>query len=137
MRDAIAPVALRVIVPDVPDAVLSPNAREHWAKRAKATKALRTATWAAAIRDGSVTPIRGPVRMTACIYWPKHRQRMDADNAAACLKGLIDGLTDARVWLDDRQLVASPVVTQERLARDARGNYPGGCVVVEIEAVER
>ena len=52
-----AAIGMRVVIPMVPDAVLNPNARVHWARRAKAIRELRRAAWAAAYDARGPLPI--------------------------------------------------------------------------------
>ena len=66
--------------------------------------------------------------MTISVYWPRKRRRHDLDNALAMTKAATDGLTDAGVFDDDRQIVAIHV-SQDRAGPD----YPCGCIVFDIE----
>jgi Holliday junction resolvase RusA-like endonuclease len=68
------------------------------------------------------------------VLWPKHRRICDADNALASVKAACDGLTDAGVWQDDRQIVRMSI-EQEKLDKQGRVVYPQGAVVFDIEEV--
>jgi Holliday junction resolvase RusA-like endonuclease len=127
-------VVRRVVVPCVPDSVLSPNRQArhgYWAKR-QARAELQRAAWAAALDAREELPLAGKLKVRACVLWPKGIPRKDLDNLGAMLKGCFDGFTDAGYWQDDRQIVEL-TLTQGRL--DKRGNveWPGGCITVEIE----
>lgn len=127
----------RIIVPTAPDAILSPNRNAKWGYREKraARESLQVASKYAALETARMGCIEQQVRVTACICWPYRRQRMDLDNLGAMLKGMWDGFTNAGLWRDDRQMMAL-TVTQERLDRAGNANWPGGCIVVDIEEVQ-
>jgi Holliday junction resolvase RusA-like endonuclease len=91
----------RTIVPCVPDADLSPNARVHWRVRARKVKALREFVYYATRGDAPVVPFSGPVVLSVAIGWPKGRKRHDPTNVPTLLKAVVDGLTDAGWWADD------------------------------------
>lgn len=128
-----AATGTRIIIPMVPDATLNPNARVHWARRAKAVRELRRAAWASAY-DARGAFADQPLAVEACICWPRGRKRLDADNATACIKAALDGLTDAGVWWDDRS-IERLTVTQARLDATGRAHHPHGCVIVDIDAL--
>ena len=130
-----AATGTRIIIPMVPDATLNPNARVHWARRAKAIRDLRRAAWAAAY-DARGAFADQPLAVEVCICWPRGRKRLDADNASACIKAALDGLTDAGVWWDDRS-IERLTVTQSRLDKVGNATHPGGAIVVDIEEVLR
>lgn len=127
----------RVIVGCVPDAVLSPNrqAQHGFYLKRRARADLQRVAWAAALEARDNNPIEGNLKVRACICWPKGRQRMDMDNLSSMLKGAFDGFTDADYWHDDRQIVEL-TVTQARLDAAGNANWPAGCIVVDIEALE-
>jgi Holliday junction resolvase RusA-like endonuclease len=119
-----------VTIPQTPPRALMPNVarRLHWAERAKATKAYRE--YVGWIAKGFVVPpaapyFAGPVRATVIVNWEKGRRRGDTTNVEAALKPLWDGLTDAGVWVDDRQLIDVVLVQ----GRDVEGR---GHVFIEI-----
>lgn len=71
-----------------PPSALWPNARPHWAQKAKATKQYRQE--AAILARGAVF---APIRVTFC---PKPSGPFpDADNAKAAFKAAQDGIADA------------------------------------------
>lgn len=103
----------------LPPQELRPNARVHWAKKARKVKEYRNRSkWVAlhqiqrdfgdlAFGDPNGDrcppfPIEQPtVRVTML---NKTARKMDADNLIASMKAAMDGLTDAGVWDDDREL---------------------------------
>lgn len=124
----------RVTVPMCPPEELNPNARVHWRPYRRASGALRTAAKYAALEHGRAEPITGRVDVLVRVCWPKRRRTLDADNALASCKAALDGLTDAGVWRDDRQM-RRVSVEQERLDKAGNTAWPGGCIVVEIQEV--
>ena len=125
----------RVIIPCVPSEACSPNTRQHWARRAKAVRELRRAAWAAGCNARPRSPYTGRVLLEARIGWPKGRRVLDRSNAAASLKGALDGLQDAG-WFggDDREVdvIVVEQLTWGRLDAGTRALYPGGFVAVEV-----
>lgn len=89
-----------------PAKILWPNGRGHHMKKHRAFQAHKQWAWAAAksaklygyIDAGTWRSI-SPVKWSATFY-PKTRNRIDADNAAASLKAYQDGLAKA-MGLDD------------------------------------
>lgn len=69
----------------------------HWAVKAAKVKALRAKARAAA--DG-LPAVTGPVRVLTYMAFPDRRRR-DPANWYETQKACVDGITDARVWLDD------------------------------------
>ena len=126
----------RVIVPMCPPEELNPNSRVHWRPYRRASGALRTAAKYAALEHGGTDPIVGRVDVSIRVCWPKRRRVLDADNALASCKAALDGLTDAGVWQDDRQM-RRVSVEQEKLDKAGNAMYPGGAIVVDIEEVSR
>ena len=81
-----------------PTPPISPNDRQHWATKARATAQTKTeARWA--IRAAKVEPIVG---CEVTLHWrvPDHRRR-DADNLAATKKAVTDALVAEGVLPDD------------------------------------
>lgn len=95
-----------------PPKELSPNARVHWSKRAKAAKAYRSLCWAIALQViGQRKPPDGDLHlwMTFC---PPDRRRRDDDNCIAAFKPGRDGLADA-LKIDDKRFCIHPYVSEE------------------------
>lgn len=79
---------------------ISANARDHWAVKARLTRAWRTA---ARIRARQLRPCTTPVHVTVTIH-KSHRGHPNwdvANVAAPTAKACIDGLRDAGVLPDD------------------------------------
>ena len=89
----------------VPSRKLSPNARIHWAAKAKITKKARTAAYYACIEvlGKRASPSWGKSRYLVHAYFKTAAAR-DADNFMASLKGYIDGIADAGIVTNDRDL---------------------------------
>lgn len=83
-----------------PPAELSPNARCHWAKKARIIKKYRAdcfyLTKAAKAKAGE-----GAILLDVVFYPPTPRSR-DMDNMIASVKALLDGLADALGVNDSR-----------------------------------
>lgn len=89
----------------LPSPKLSPNARTHWAEKAKLTKASRRAAHFAALE---ALNLRRP------LGWLKARLEVkaffktlnfpDPTNFPLSLKAAIDGIADAGIILDDKSL---------------------------------
>ncbi len=120
---------LTIRLPVCPDAVLSPNTRCHWRRKAAAVKQLRQiayywalqAMWA---QDWSTA--LGPVTVRATIGWSKGRKRMDPTNLADMLKPVWDGFQDAEIYANDKQVTVGSVEQE----RDPAGV---GYIVIEVE----
>lgn len=88
----------------IPNRALSPNARPHWRVVAKAKKAAKALT-AALAREAMTGPAPRWKRAWIDVTWyTKTPQRPDEDNARASLKAHYDGLQDAEVIENDREL---------------------------------
>lgn len=121
-------MGLGCTVPMAPPVALNPNRAYrrggHYPRR-QAAALLREATWASAWNHRPTEPITGYVVVRAKISWPKQRHRVDYDAAVAVLKPVLDGLTDAQWWRDDRQ-VSGVIVEQET-------GHPTGQIEVYVE----
>jgi len=73
-----------------------PNARLHWARRAKVAKRERRAAWLAT--SGWILPVDGGAAVTLVRLAPR---RLDDDNLRGVLKAIRDGVAD-RLGIDDR-----------------------------------
>ncbi|KRG63912.1 hypothetical protein ABB26_10050 [Stenotrophomonas humi] len=105
---------------------LSPNARVHWSRKAKAAKAARHLAGVAAIAagwKGAALP-GGRVHLQIDFY-PPTRMRPDDDNMLARFKPARDGIADA-LGIDDKRFVSHPYVRDEP--------RKGGQVVIRISA---
>lgn len=99
--------AITVTLP-LPPKELDPNGRHHWRAKMAPKRRYRCGAMFAALKQGGFTqPLqRARVRIR---YYHKTKTFKDPDNIIACLKTAIDGLTDAGVFTDDRDLTYLPV----------------------------
>jgi crossover junction endodeoxyribonuclease RusA len=104
-----------------PDKILSPNARVHWAPKAKASRAARETAWALVRQTYVHAPswARVAVSYTFC---PPDKRRRDRDNLIASMKAATDGIADA-LEIDD-----SKFETTYRMGAPVKG----GAVLVTI-----
>lgn len=89
-----------------PAAVLSPNARSHWASKARAIKGARRQAWAATLE---AMKGKKPCWQAAALSWvfhPKTANTPDADNAISSCKAFADGIADA-LGINDRHFHSS------------------------------
>lgn len=116
---------MEIILP-WPNKCLSPNARTHWAQKAKAAKAAR--------KDGHFATLAAGYGMTTfdgydgklhlwIDYYAKTRNYPDADNCLSSSKAYFDGIADA-LCLNDRRFVHHPFVKDE--------TFKGGKVIIRI-----
>jgi crossover junction endodeoxyribonuclease RusA len=82
-----------------PPADLSPNARGHWSKLARAKKAYRSACACTAKQQGAQTLAADALHLTLTFHAPTKRA-YDLDNALARMKSGLDGLADV-LGVDD------------------------------------
>lgn len=90
---------MRILLP-WPPTTLSPNARLHWAKLAKAKKAYREACAWQAIQQGA-QPMQADKLHLTLTFVPPTRRQYDLDNALARIKAGLDGLADV-LKVDDK-----------------------------------
>jgi len=103
-----------------PPKELSPNARLHWAKLAKAKKAYRSECAYLAIAQG-IRKVEADKLHLSLTFFAPTRRAYDLDNALARMKAGLDGLADV-LGVDDSKWSL----------RIARGDRTGGSVVVHI-----
>ena len=95
-----------------PPSGLSPNARLHWAKKSKLTKAYRNQCHLLALEAGlRGIDWDGKVHLWLDFYPPDKRQR-DDDNMFHAFKAARDGLADA-LGIDDKRFVSHPYNTEQ------------------------
>lgn len=99
-----------VWVPLPIDRALSPNSSGHWSSRHTARQVARTATRYAASQAPYVwTDERDSFYdVSAIVFWPPGRKRMDDDNVKAALKPYLDGLQDG-LGINDRRFLVGAV----------------------------
>ena len=107
---------------------LSPNARVHWRKRAKAAADARAlaklAAWASGWLPASV-PTDGRLHLWIDFY-PPTRRLPDDDNMLARFKAYRDGIADA-LDVDDSRFVSHPYVKEQpRKGGEVRVRITGG-----------
>lgn len=106
-----------------PPADLSPNARGHWSKLARAKKAYRAACAWTAQEQGAKRIEADRLHLTIT-FVPPNRRAHDLDNCLARLKSGLDGLADV-LGVDDKHW---------SLAID-RAEIIGGFVKVRVEVL--
>lgn len=101
-----------VVVLPLPPKELSPNARVHWAKKARAVREYRAlainAAFCAGIAAAIYTPGWERAEVQATFYFRQRRTR-DADNLLASLKPALDSLADVGIVGNDSGLTHLPV----------------------------
>lgn len=94
----------------LPPKELSPNARVHWARKARAAKEYRLM---AEIYTRGVIGHKDPPRWeratVQATFYLRRRRNLDGDNALAWMKAGIDGLADAGVVANDSGFTHLPV----------------------------
>jgi crossover junction endodeoxyribonuclease RusA len=105
-----------------PDKALSPNARVHWAVKAKAVKAARQAAGWATKAAGVKVEGEGFIYLQIT-FNPPSKRRHDLDNCVARAKSLFDGIADA-LGVDDSRF---------RYGFEFGESVKGGRVTVEIK----
>jgi Holliday junction resolvase RusA-like endonuclease len=91
-----------------PSKDLSPNARLHWAKKAKAVRQARSE--AERIARGHCAPLEGRI-LFGLVFFPPDRRRYDDDGLLARMKSARDGIADA-FGIDDRRFVTQFFVSE-------------------------
>ena len=82
-----------------PNRTLHPNARAHWATRAKAAKrARRDAAYAA--KAAGIRRIEAAALKVTAIFFPPDSRRRDADGMLSSVKSYLDGIADV-IGVDD------------------------------------
>lgn len=96
-----------VVVLPLPPRELSPNARPHWAAKARAVKLYREMAYLLSLAERRARPLRA-AKVTARFFFRTQRRR-DRDNLLASLKPAFDGIADARVVTNDAGMIHIPV----------------------------
>lgn len=105
-----------------PPTALSPNARTHWAKLAKAKKAYRqTCAWQAKAQGAK--QLQADALHLTLTFIPPTRRAFDLDNALARMKAGLDGLADV-LGVDDSRWSLT--------IRKAPAGTVGGVVRVDV-----
>ena len=95
-------MTLHIEIPGLPPRELSPNARVHWAKKAKVTAEYRlTARFCAIAACHLQTPPSWNHAKVDITFVVPDKRRRDKTNLAASFKAGLDGLVDAGIIKDD------------------------------------
>ena len=91
----------------VPPEQVRGNSRAHWRTKARRVQEMRESGLAHGLEvinvsEGAAWPLRGNLSVT---YYVTLKRWIDYDNLAIAFKGFIDGLSDAGVIIDDKQVV--------------------------------
>ena len=91
-----------------PDRLLHPNARTHWAEKARATKSARqAAAWLSlAAIHGCSEWHKSQLRKLSIVFYPPDNRRRDLDGMIASHKAAQDGIADA-LGIDDSKFEIS------------------------------
>lgn len=103
-----------------PPADLSPNARQHWSKLARAKKAYRAACAWTAKEQGAQRLDAENLHLTIT-FVPPNRRAHDLDNCLARMKSGLDGLADV-LEVDDKHWTLTI----------SKADEVGGLVKVEV-----
>lgn len=104
---------MRELVLPWPSKELSPNTRNHWAKRSKAAKeARRTAHLLACAAGWRLEALPEGRLHLWWDYYPPTKRMPDDDNMLLRCKNYRDGLADA-LGIDDKRFVSHPYVKEE------------------------
>lgn len=107
-----------------PPATLSPNARVHWSKRARAVKGYRNTCWTLARATKLQVKWQGDIHVWLDFYPPPPKRRRDQDNLIASAKAALDGLADA-LQVDDSRFRLHPYLHHDQVRA-------GGSLVVRL-----
>lgn len=94
-----------IITLPIPARKLSPNARVHWAEKAKLTKASRKVAHLASLHALNLRRPPGWIKakLEVKAFFKTNRSR-DADNFMASLKSVCDGIADSGIIANDKGL---------------------------------
>jgi hypothetical protein len=105
-----------------PNKDLSPNARIHWAKKAKAAKAAKQVGHLCALESKIAVDWEGEIHLWITFYPPDRRAR-DDDNLIASFKNYRDGIAQA-LGVDDKRFRTHPWLSDQPIKN--------GVVIVKI-----
>ena len=112
---------MKVILP-WPPSELSPNARVHWAKKARIAKDYRR--WAHLLACGAKAPVGLETAKVSITFNPPDRRARDLDNMLASMKSGLDGIA-AAIGVDDSKWAIKIEKGQP---------VKGGAVIVQVAA---
>ncbi len=107
-----------------PSSELSPNARGHWAIKARAVKAARRDGFYAA-KAANAPALTAPIAVQITFH-PERAYHYDVDNLQARIKSHLDGIADA-LGINDRHFRPVSTIGAPRKP---------GCVVVTLQSIE-
>lgn len=116
---------MKIILP-WPPRELSPNARIHWAKKSKITKAYRNMARVLTMQAGLVAPEEGRI-LLVLEFVPPSRRSYDDDNLIARFKAGRDGIADA-LGVDDKRFTTQFWLRSEPVT--------DGAVIAEIKEAQ-
>lgn len=87
-----------------PDKLLSPNARPHWARKAKAVRLARSAAHVLTFSALAGQKPDWPFVNVGFVFCPPDRRRRDRSNVQASMKAATDGIADA-LGIDDSRFI--------------------------------
>lgn len=129
--------SMTITVHEVPSSVLFPNMarRSGFHAVSDAAAPLRaSAKWEAVKAAMAVRSINGgaifdgPVTVRVCVRWPKGRRMPDVEALSLACKPAVDGLQDALIFANDRQIA-------EICYRQERADDRIGCIEFVISDV--
>jgi len=103
---------IRIEIPALPPREASPNWRGHWTARYRGMRDYKTLVAIRARQAMRANPTTQPLpaaRIDTTLVVRDNRYIMDGDNAIASLKAGIDGLVEAGILQDDKDIRVSPV----------------------------
>lgn len=123
---------LTIILP-IPFPELWPNARPHFHAKARATKRYRKLSHLVALSEGNRERWGEPakaVTIRATFFLPCRKR--DPDNCIAALKAAFDGLADAKIIANDRDLTILPPLVRPRSDWRKNTSVLNPCVCLEV-----
>jgi len=100
----------------LPPEALKPNARPHWSRKARAAKAYRKRAWASTLAaTGAGLPERWRRASVQVVAFFPTARHPDPDNLIASLKAAFDGIADAGLIANDKELwPLRPVIGKDK-----------------------
>lgn len=116
--------------------VINSNDRLHQTNKAKVTKRIRAfAYWhttATKDKNQAVFSPTNPCEVTVTVYSPT-KSKLDPPNLYPTVKAIIDGMTDAGIWIDDNHKVIKKLSFVYGGLSKEKGRYK---LVFDIEEVK-
>lgn len=111
MGKGIIKMSLNKITLPWPPKQLSPNARVHWAQKARVAKKYKNDCFLLTKQANVELPKTDKLHLFVDFYQPDKRHR-DQDNIEASMKAAYDGIADA-LGVNDRRFIIHPFVRDE------------------------